>query len=366
MNHALDMGLDDWSDLLETLKLPKYRGKQIMAWIFKKLVLDPQCMTNIPENLRNKLAEHVDFTVPQIRDRLEGHDGTTKLLLETSKGFPMETVIMRYPGRTALCVSSQVGCRLACSFCQTGKMGLVHNLKQSEILSQLVAANEILRESDPDRKISHVVFMGMGEPLDNYDAAIGAANTMMDPLGFGLSPKHVTISTSGIVPKIERLATECEASFALSLHAARDSLRNELMPIGRRYPLEQLKQSLLTYQAATNRKITLEYILIKDKNCGRREVKELVKFIHGLKVKVNLIPFNSHPGMPYERPSDEAIREFQQYLAKRSIPAPVRYSKGLDVSAACGQLAAKHQDNLVSSPDRKNIIDFKIASATLR
>ena len=166
----------------------------------------------------------------------------------------------------------------------------------------------------------------------------------------------MTLSTSGLAPEIERLATDSRAALALSLHAARDDLRTSLMPINRKYKLERLKEALLHYQKVTDKKITIEYILIKDSNCGLREAKELVRFLHGLQAKVNLIPFNAHPGLPYQRPSDEDIRTFQKYLADRSIPAPVRYSKGLDVSAACGQLAAKHAEELHAKPERKRLV----------
>jgi 23S rRNA (adenine2503-C2)-methyltransferase len=268
-------------------------------------------------------------------------------------------VILRYENRTSLCVSSQVGCKLACDFCQTGKLGFVRHLERSEILSQLFMANQIL--APEGLRVTHVVFMGMGEPLDNYDNTVGAANVMMAEDGFFLSARHVTLSTSGLAPEIERLATDSRAALAISLHASRDELRTSLMPINRRYKLERLKEALLNYQRATDKKITIEYILIKDSNCGLQEAKELVRFLHGLQAKVNLIPFNAHPGLPYQRPSDDDIRQFQKYLADRSIPAPVRYSKGLDVSGACGQLAAKHAEEINAKPERKRLVSGMVA-----
>ena len=243
---------------------------------------------------------------------------------------------------------------MACSFCQTGKLGFVRNLTTHEIIAQYVQAARVVRAEG--RRLSHVVFMGMGEPLDNYDNVVKAVNMLVAPDGFGLSARHVTVSTSGIVPKIAELARDARCALAVSLHAARDDLRKELMPINRRWPLEELKKSLIDYQQVTGNKITIEYILIKDKTCGLREAKELVKFIHGLQAKVNLIPFNSHPGMEYQRPSDAEIRAFQEHLSERSIAAPVRYSKGLDVSGACGQLAAKTQDSLNQAPERNRVL----------
>ena len=199
--------------------------------------------------------------------------------------------------------------------------------------------------------------MGMGEPLDNYEQVVKAVNLFTRAGSYGLSARRVTVSTSGITPKIALLAEQARASLAVSLHASRDDLRSELMPINRRFPLAVLKEQLLAYQEKTGEKITIEYILIRNKNCGIREAKELVKFLHGLKAKVNLIPFNAHPGMDYDRPEEADILAFQQHLSRRGYPAPVRYSKGLGVSAACGQLAAKHQQNLGDAPKRKSVVN---------
>ena len=208
-----------------------------------------------------------------------------------------------------------------------------------DILAQYMLANNLLK--DDHRRLSHVVFMGMGEPLDNYDATVAAAERLMAEDGLGLSARHVTISTAGIPAAIRRLAVDSRAALAISLHAARDELRNELMPIGRRYPLDELKKALMDYQSRTGKKIMIEYVMIKDKNCSLREARDLVRFLQGLRAKVNLIPFNHHPGLPFERADDEVIRAFQQHLTTRSIPAPVRYSMGGDVAGACGQLAAR-------------------------
>ncbi len=338
---------------LAALGEPTFRAGQVMDWLFKRRIFDPQAMSNLPARLRDMLAADYDWTMPEIKSRLESADGSTKLLLSSERGL-IEAVILRYEKRTSLCVSSQVGCKLACSFCQTGKLGFVRHLSGAEILAQFALAQTIVQNED--RKISHVVFMGMGEPMDNYDNVIQAVNQLTSKDAFALNPKNVTVSTSGLAPRILSLANDAKAALAVSLHASRDDLRTELMPINRKYPLAVLKDALLAYQKATDDKITIEYILIKDKNCGIREAKELVRFLHGLRAKVNLIPFNSHPGMPYERPGDDTIRAFQKYLSDRSFAAPVRYSKGLDVSAACGQLAAKVQESLMQSPLRTNVL----------
>ncbi|MFW7380455.1 MAG: 23S rRNA (adenine(2503)-C(2))-methyltransferase RlmN [Oligoflexus sp.] len=352
--HILSLSHQDIADQLSSWGQPRFRAPQIMDWIYHKFVTDLDKMSNLPKALRNLMQEHLDWQMPQIINKLDAADGSSKLLLRNQRGFLMETVILRYENRTSLCVSSQVGCKLACSFCQTGKLGFVSHLTKADILSQLLLANQILAAED--KKVSHVVFMGMGEPLDNYKETVPAANQMIDPEYFGLSARHVTISSSGLAPQIEQLADDSRAALAISLHASRDDLRTELMPINRKYSLQRLKQALLHYQQKTGRKITIEYILIRQTNCGLREAKELVKFLHGLRCKVNLIPFNAHPGLPYDRPEEEEIRNFQKYLSDRSIPAPVRYSKGLDVSAACGQLAAKNAADLHALPQRQNLV----------
>jgi len=243
---------------------------------------------------------------------------------------------------------------MACSFCQTGKLGFFRNLTTHEIIAQYLIAARVVRSEG--RRLSHVVFMGMGEPLDNYDNVTKAVQMLVSPEGFGLSARHVTISTSGVASKMEALARDTRCALAVSLHAADDELRSQLMPINKRFDLETLKRSLLQYQAATGEKITFEYIMIRDKNCAIEHAKNLIKFLHGFRAKVNLIPFNPHPGLPHQRPTDEEIRSFQKYLSDRSIAAPVRYSKGLDVSGACGQLAAKTQNQLHMAPIRKNVV----------
>jgi 23S rRNA (adenine2503-C2)-methyltransferase len=344
----------EWQAFAAGIGAPKFRGDQMGDWIFKQLASSPEEMTNIAKDLRQLLSERFDWNLPEVQSSLDAPDGSTKLLLKTSNGQLIESVILRYEGRVSLCVSSQVGCRMACSFCQTGKLGFFRNLSTHEIIAQyLIAARQVRAEG---RRLSHVVFMGMGEPLDNYQNVVKAVQLLTSQDGYGLSARHVTVSTSGVSPKIESLANDARCALAVSLHAAKDDLRQELMPINRKWNLSALKESLLKYQDSTGGKITFEYIMIRNKNCSVQHAKDLVKFLHGFRAKVNLIPFNAHPGLPHERPSDEEIRLFQSYLADRSIAAPVRYSKGLEVSGACGQLAAKTQDSLHLAPKRLNII----------
>lgn len=349
----LNLSREEWAHFFADRHLPAFRGTQAADWVFKHLATNTADMSNISKDIRTSLDENFDWSLPEIVSSLNSQDGSTKLLLKTANGQFIESVILRYDGRVSLCVSSQVGCKMACTFCQTGKLGFFRHLTTHEILAQYVIAARIVRSEG--RRLSHVVFMGMGEPLDNFSNVVKSVQMLVSPDGFGLSARHVTVSTSGIVPKIAELAKTTRCALAVSLHAARDDLRQEIMPINRKWPLSELKASLLDYQRVTGDKITFEYILIRNKNCGLREAKDLVKFLHGFKAKVNLIPFNAHPGMPFERPTDDEIRAFQVYLSERSIAAPVRYSKGLDVSGACGQLAAKTQDSLHAVPVRKNV-----------
>jgi len=349
--HILSLGESDWNDLIEGLGEKPFRSRQIQQWIYEKGVADPRKMLNLSQKLREQLFETLETGMPEKKSYLTSPDGTSKFLFQSLNGHLIETVVMRYENRTTLCVSSQVGCKLACRFCQTGKLGFFRHLKEWEILSQLHLANDYLREEG--RRISNVVYMGMGEPLDNYENVIRSVNRMIDENGYNLSARHVTISTSGLALAIEKLHKDTTAELAISLHAADDETRTSIMPINRRFPLNRLKQALMVHQRERRRKLTIEYILIKDVTCNQVQAKRLVKFLHGIRAKVNLIPFNDHPGSEYKRPSDTEIRNFQKYLADRSYPAPVRYSRGLEVSAACGQLAAKVQDELGAVPGRQ-------------
>ncbi len=349
-----DLNPNDIRELFSSWGLKPYRAKQISQWYFGKRIFFLDQMSDLPAALRTQLQEQFTWNLPEIESSLDSPDGATKLLLKSDKNQRIETVILRYENRTALCVSSQVGCKLACAFCQTGKLGFFRNLTTAEIIGQFALAESIVQKEG--RTINNVVFMGMGEPLDNFDAVVKAVKTLIDPEGFGLSHRKVTVSTSGLADKIRLLSEQTRVALAISLHACRDELRNSLMPINRRFPLAELKDAIKHYQKTTDTKITFEYILIKNKNMGKQEAKELVHFLQGIPCKVNLIPFNAHPGMPFERPSAEDIEIFQRYMLDRGFVTTVRYSKGGEVSAACGQLAAKKSENLDKIPQRKWVI----------
>ncbi|MBM3200937.1 MAG: 23S rRNA (adenine(2503)-C(2))-methyltransferase RlmN, partial [Chlamydiae bacterium] len=283
------------------------------------------------------------WDLPEIDAHLISKDGSEKFLLKTKDGFVFEMVFMFYDDRSTLCISSQVGCKMGCTFCQTGKLGFRRNLTSGEILSQIVLANQ-------KKPVTNVVFMGMGEPLDNYEEVVKACKVMIDKNALNLSSSKVTISTSGLAPQIEQLGKDLPVRLAISLHAAEDEKRSKMMPINRRYPLAKLKEVLLTYPAPKRYGITFEYVMIEGVNDSIEDAKKLVSFLHGIKARVNLIPMNHFPGVDMHASAKEKITKFQSYLSERSIPAPVRYSKSQDISGGCGQLAAKRQEELLIDP----------------
>lgn len=343
---AFNFSLNDWVKWCAAKNFPKYTAAQIYQWIFQKEILDPSAFSNLSQAIRSQLAEEFDWNLPKIDSHLVSRDTSEKFLLKTPDNLLFEMVLMPYDDRITLCISSQVGCKMGCTFCQTGKMGFKRNLSSGEILSQILIANQHVKEG----KISNIVFMGMGEPLDNYEEVVKACAIMVDKQGFGLSHQRVTISTAGLVPEIRKLAKDLPVRLAISLHTADETKRSAMMPINRTYSLEMLKQALLEYPAPKRYGITFEYVMIEGSNDSIQDAKKLVKFIHGLKAKVNLIPINHFPGVEM-KPSDAVrIKEFQTYLTDRSIPAPVRYSRGQDISGGCGQLAAKREDELDLDP----------------
>lgn len=346
IQHAFNFSLSDWQKWCEERSLPKYVATQVYQWIFQKGVVDPERFTNLAQSVRALLKSELCWELPTIDSRLVSKDGSEKFLLKTGDGLLIEMVLMPYEGRATLCVSSQVGCRMGCTFCQTGKLGFKRNLSAGEILGQLLLANQCLE----GREVTNVVFMGMGEPLDNYDEVVAACRVMVDVHGFGLSKARVTISTSGLVPQIRRLSEELPLRLAISLHTVDEEQRSALMPVNRTYGLSELKEVLLAYPAPKSHGITFEYVMIAGVNDSLRHAKRLVSYVHGLRAKVNLIPINHFPGIEMKPSERRALELFQAYLSSRSIPAPIRYSRGQDVSGGCGQLAAKREGELDTDP----------------
>ena len=332
----------------------KFRAHQVMKWIHHRHVTEFAGMTDLGKALRAKLEARAEVRAPQVLLDKESADGTRKWLIGMDPRNAIETVYIPDKGRGTLCVSSQVGCALNCTFCSTATQGFNRNLSTAEIIGQVwVAARALGNVPHQQRRLTNVVMMGMGEPLANFDNVVRAMSIMRDDLGYGLANKRVTLSTAGMVPMIDRLAAESDVSLAVSLHAPFDELRSELVPLNRKYPIAELMDACVRY--ATRKKgesVTFEYTLMRGVNDQPEHARALVKLMRDFDrrvqmkdaAKVNLIPFNPFPGTRFERPGDEAIRAFQKQLNNAGMIAPVRRTRGDDIDAACGQLKGQVMD----------------------
>jgi len=319
-----------------------FRERQLWHWIYNRGVSDIGAMTTLSKRFRAELAERYVVGRPATARALTSLDGTRKWLLRFADGQEVECVHIPEENRGTLCVSSQVGCTLTCTFCHTGTQRLVRNLSAAEIVGQVMLARDALGEwpsPQDDRQLTNIVLMGMGEPLFNYDNVAKALKIVMDHEGLSLSRRKITLSTSGVVPMIRRCGEELAVNLAISLHAVTDALRDVLVPINRKYPLAELIEACRTYPGASNaRRITFEYVMLKGVNDSPAEARALVRLLHGIPAKVNLIPFNPWPGAPYERSSAAAIAAFADIVNAAGYSAPVRTPRGEDIMAACGQL----------------------------
>lgn len=327
----------------ETIGEKPFRADQIMEWLYRHGERDFDAMTNVAKSLRGKLKEQAEVSTPELIHQYRSADGTRKWLLRMDGGNAIETVFIPEANRGTLCISSQIGCAMDCSFCATGKQGFNRNLTSAEIISQVWFASHALAAEGGEQHISNVVFMGMGEPLANYAQVLTALNILLDDRGFALSKRKVTVSTSGLIPFMDRLASDCDVALAVSLHAPNDPLRNELVPINCKYPLDELMAACRRYTGGKNRRahITYEYVMLDGINDSLREARELAGLLRGMPAKVNLIPFNPFAGVPYKRSSDEHISQFMDFLMRRDIQTTVRRTRGDDIAAACGQLAGR-------------------------
>jgi len=326
----------------------RMRAEQLWRWMHHRGVTDFERMTNVAKETRAVLADRFVLERPQIAERQVSADGTRKWLIRFSPGIEAESVYIPDVGRAgALCVSSQVGCTLNCTFCHTGTQALVRNLTAAEIIAQVQVARDDLEEwpSDKDeRRLSNVVFMGMGEPLYNLDNVADAMDVISDNEGLALSRRRITVSTSGVVPELHRLGERTQAMLAISLHATNDELRDELVPINRRYPLAELIGAIRAYPGLSNaRRVTFEYVMLKGINDSPAEARALVQLVKGLPAKINLIPFNPWPGSPYECSSWSTIETFAAIVNKAGYASPIRTPRGRDILAACGQLRSDSQ-----------------------
>ncbi len=319
-----------------------FRATQLLKWIYQEDIDDFDLMTNLSKSLRAYLHEHCTIATPEIVVEQIATDGTRKWVLQTACGNRVETVFIPEEGRGTLCVSSQVGCALACSFCSTAQQGFNRNLTTAEIIGQLYVAQKRL---GAEKRITNVVMMGMGEPLLNFDNVIAAMNLMMDDFVYGLSKRRVTISTSGVVPAMYRLTEVCDVSLAVSLHAVTDELRDELVPINKKYPLQELLAACRdNAKIAPRRKITFEYVMLDGVNDSIQDARGLIKLLKTVPSKLNLIPFNPFPNSPYRCSSSATIERFRVLLNDAGIVTTVRRTRGDDIDAACGQLVGKVQD----------------------
>jgi len=327
-------------------KQAKMRVGQIWQWIYQWGVRDFDSMTNLAKGYRAELAEKFVIEVPEVVTRQESEDGTRKYLVRIAGGHEVEVVYIPEEGRGTLCVSSQVGCTLTCSFCHTGTQKLVRNLTAAEIIGQVMVARDDLDEwpetgtrTDEARLLSNIVLMGMGEPLYNFENVRDAMKIAMDPEGIQLSRRRITLSTSGVVPEIHRTAAEIGCQLAVSFHATTDEVRNKLVPINKRWNIEELLDALRAYPKVSNsERITFEYVMLKGVNDSDEDAHRLVELIKGIPAKINLIPFNEWPGSPYERSSNNRIRAFADIVYNAGYASPVRKPRGEDIMAACGQL----------------------------
>jgi len=331
--------------IFEELGEPGYRARQALTWVYHYGIKDFMEMTNLSKNLRTRLAERFHISLPKINKKDLSRDGTIKYLFELSDGKMIESVWMPSESRRTLCVSSQVGCRLNCSFCMTATMGLQRNLEASEIVGQIMAVNEDLQEKD---SISNIVLMGMGEPLDNYDALVDAVRIMISPEAMKISTRKVTVSTSGLVDKIKKFQEEnLHVNLAISLNATENATRDVLIPINKKYPIEVLLECLRNYPLKPQRRLTFEYILLKGINDRQEDAERLVHLLKGIPCKINLIPFNPFAPSQYLPPSVETVANFQNYLIERNFTTFVRKNRGADIMGACGQLAASSQSQSI-------------------
>jgi 23S rRNA (adenine2503-C2)-methyltransferase len=339
---VIGLSREELVEAVTALGLEKFRAGQVWHWLYFRGATDFETMTSLAKPVRAALAAHFVIDRPGEARAQESADGTRKWLLSTVDGQKIEAVFIPEDDRAALCVSSQVGCTLTCRFCHTGTQPLVRNLSAAEIVSQVLHARDQLgdagRKTD-QRRLTNIVMMGMGEPLYNFDNVAKALKIVMDGEGIAISKRKITLSTSGVVPMIERCGAELGVNLAVSLHAVTDALRDEIMPINKKYPIRELMQACRNYPGLSNaRRITFEYVMLKGVNDSPADARALVKLLHDIPAKINLIPFNPWPGSGFECSSDRTIETFAQIVMDAGYASPIRTPRGRDILAACGQL----------------------------
>ena len=338
MKNIKDYTLEELKQEMQNIQEKPFRAEQIFKWIYEEKVKTFDEMTNLSIQLREKLKENYTMCNYDILRKQEAKDGTKKYLFDVGDGNALETVLMSYHHGYSICVSSQIGCKMGCKFCASTGINFIRSLSSGEIVEQIIAV-----EQDENIRISNVVFMGIGEPLDNYDNVVKAIRIINHPKGLNIGARHISVSTSGLVPNIYRLAEEnIQCTLSISLHATNNQKRSEMMPVNNAYPIEELLQACKDYIAKTNRRISFEYALAKDNNDNLDDAKELVKLLKGMLCHVNLIPINKIENGKYSKSSNENIIRFRDYLNDHGIVATIRRELGSDIDAACGQLRRKN------------------------
>lgn len=338
MPDLLSMELAELEAWVRTCGEPRFRAEQVFQWVHQKGVLRAAEMANLPRPFRERLAAELDPPPVRLEETLTSRDGTRKYLFRLRDGLTIETVLIPDRDRLTLCLSSQVGCAMGCAFCRTGRMGLKRNLAPSEILAQFYAVRHV---QECGRGVTNFVFMGMGEPLENLEGLLPALRILTHPSGGGISPRRITVSTVGIPDKLEQLLKAVPVSVTLSLNASDDDTRSRLMPVNRRYPLARVLETLKSLPLEPRRRHTLAYVLIRGLNDSAVHARKLVRILHGIRCKVNLIPFNPFPGCGLQGPDEQSVLAFQTQLRSRGVSAHIRHSRGADILGACGQLAPK-------------------------
>ena len=332
----------------ETLGLQKFRGEQAWRWVHGKGARDWAEMSNIGAPTRERLAAGMRIGTLEVAEVQRSRDGTRKLRLTTRDGYAIESVLIPDGDKTTQCISSQVGCAVDCQFCATAKLGLTRNLDAGEIADQVYRAKALLEVEEPGRRITNLVYMGMGEPLHNYDNVMTSLRILTHDLGAGLSQRRITVSTAGLVPRLEKLGlADVRPNLAVSLNAPNDRVRDEIMPINRKWNIAKLLGAIRAYPLEHRRRVTFEYVLLAGVNDGLDDARELSKILRGVKCKVNVIPFNPHPESVYQRPAPSVIDAFQAECKRHGLPTYLRTPRGDDIDAACGQLANRSNGELL-------------------
>ena len=338
MKNIKDYNLEELKKELQSINEKPFRAEQIFRWLYQEKVKSFDEMTNLSLDLREKLKQNYTICNYNILKKQESKDGTIKYLFDVLDGNAIETVLMSYHHGYSICVSSQIGCKMGCKFCASTGINFIRSLTSGEIVEQIIAV-----EQDQNIRISNVVFMGIGEPLDNYDNVVNAIHIINNPKGLNIGARHISVSTSGLVPKIYQLADEnIQCTLSISLHATNNEKRSAMMPVNNAYPIEELIQACKDYIDKTNRRISFEYALAKDNNDNLDDAKELVKLLKGMLCHVNLIPINKIENGQYSKSTNENIMKFRDYLNDHGIVATIRRELGSDIDAACGQLRRKN------------------------